>query len=282
MSKQPLSYTDTLKGSPPKPKPQSERTFLTPDRFRGMGFYCPQQLIVARLANNPEYEKLRTFFEAKKSFGANDKARATEWPKLVQYLEEAINPNTFWQQHALLKEELIRLEEDRIQQFVTQFKLNPEQEVIPVSDQWYDAKTNLIWQRCCMGQHWQNGQVVGKEKLFNESEKQELLEQFKDSGWRLPTYHELLGLSFAKKTGYVTKQGFNFYEQAETVFFIHWIKPYNLNLPHIKEDVHIFSVRNGGSIDVKLKNEKNLVGYVRLVRTAPSSVGWVEKQNPSH
>ncbi|MBK7300424.1 MAG: hypothetical protein IPI79_08710 [Moraxellaceae bacterium] len=33
-----------------------------------MGFYCPQQLIVARLANNPEYEKLRTFFEAKKSF----------------------------------------------------------------------------------------------------------------------------------------------------------------------------------------------------------------------
>ncbi|MBK8326191.1 MAG: hypothetical protein IPL02_03740 [Moraxellaceae bacterium] len=282
LSKQPLSYTDTLKGSPPKPKPQSERTFLTPDRFRGMGFYCPQQLIVARLANNPEYEKLRTFFEAKKSFGANDKARATEWPKLVQYLEEAINPNTFWQQHALLKEELIRLEEDRIQQFVTQFKLNPEQEVIPVSDQWYDAKTNLIWQRCCMGQHWQNGQVVGKEKLFNESEKQELLEQFKDSGWRLPTYHELLGLSFAKKTGYVTKQGFNFYEQAETVFFIHWIKPYNLNLPHIKEDVHIFSVRNDGSIDVKLKNEKNLVGYLRLGRTAPSSVGWVEKQNPSH
>ena len=283
LSKQPLSYVDTIKGPPLPLKPKSERTFITPDRFRGMEFYCPQQLIIARLANNPEYDKLRSFFEANKSFGANDgPKRVTEWPKLVQYLEEAINPNTFWQQYPLLKEEEKRLEADRIQQLITQFKLNPDEELIPVSDQWYDANTNLIWQRCCMGEHWQDAQLTGKAELMSWDEKNAYLERFKDTGWRLPTYHELLGLSFAKKTGYVTKQGFNFYEQAETVFFIHWIKPYNLNLPHIKEDVHIFSVRNGGSIDVKLKNEKNLVGYVRLVRTAPSSVGWVEERNPSH
>ncbi|MBK9187142.1 MAG: hypothetical protein IPM78_13230 [Moraxellaceae bacterium] len=76
--------------------------------------------------------------------------------------------------------------------------------MIPVSDQWYDAKTNLIWQRCCMGQHWQNGQVVGKEKLFNESEKQELLEQFKDSGWRLPIKSEQRFV-LLRKVGYITK-----------------------------------------------------------------------------
>ena len=266
LSKQPLSYTDTLKGSPPKPKPQSERTFLTPDRFRGMGFYCPQQLIVARLANNPEYEKLRTFFEAKKSFGANDEARATEWPKLVQYLEEEINPNTFWQQYALLKEEEKRLEEDRIQQLITQFKLNPDEELIPVSDQWYDSQTNLIWQRCCIGQHWQNGQIAGKAELLSWNEKEAYLERFKDSGWRLPTRQELTNLSFIKKVGYITKKGFDFYEQAQVSFSEHWIEPHKpYGISH-RGDICILSTSPRGGRS-KSSDAPNLVGYLRLVKS---------------
>ena len=121
------------------------------------------------------------------------------------------------------KQEEKRLENERIQQLITQFKLNPEQEKIPVSDQWYDAKENLIWQRCCMGEHWQNGQVVGGKKLFNESEVQNLLAQFKDTGWRLPSYQELAMLSFNKifvqNVAYITKEGFDYYERIEDHFF---------------------------------------------------------------
>jgi|GEM_PF-1094315 len=265
LSKQPLSYMETIK-SPPQHSQNSERAFLTPDRFRGMGFYCPQQLIIACIANNPEYAKLKIFFEANKSFGANGLARATEWPKLVKYLEEEINPETFWQQYALLKEEEKRLEEDRIQQLITQFKLNPDEELIPVSDQWYDSQTNLIWQRCCIGQHWQNGQIAGKAELLSWDEKETYLERFKDTGWRLPTRAELQGLSFSRNVGYITKNGFGFYDQIECSFGQHWIEPHKpYGISH-RGDICILSTSPRGGTS-KFSDDPNLVGYLRLVKS---------------
>ncbi len=59
--------------------------------------------------------------------------------------------------------------------------------MIPVSDQWYDAKTNLIWQRCCMGQHWQDGQIEARQDGSTSWDEKNYLERFKDTGWRLPT-----------------------------------------------------------------------------------------------
>ena len=238
LSKQPLSYVDTIK----KPLPsnsRSERTYLTPDSFKGMGTYSPQQLIVARLANNPHYEKLRNFFEADKIFNIApyNKELVTEWPKLVEYLCEDINPDTFWQQYALLKEAERRLEEDRVQQFITQFKLNPDEELIPVSDQWYDSQTNLIWQRCCMGEHWQDAQLTGKAELMSWDEKEAYLERFKDTGWRLPTKQELEGLAISKKVGYITKVGFNFYDQIEKKLLSIGSNHINLFYPIIKKSV---------------------------------------------
>lgn len=242
------------------------KKIIHPDEFNNAGFYTPQRLIAARLANNPQYDRLLKFCEAYKSFGANDKARATEWPKLVKYLDEEINPETFWQQYPLLKEEEKRLEADRIQQLITQFKLNPDEELIPVSDQWYDSQTNLIWQRCCIGQHWQNGQIAGKAELLSWNEKEAYLERFKDSGWRLPTRQELTNLSFIKKVGYITKKGFDFYEQAQVSFSEHWIEPHKpYGISH-RGDICILSTSPRGGRS-KSSDAPNLVGYLRLVKS---------------
>jgi len=235
LSKQPLSYVETIKNPVHPNKSSTERRFLTPETFKGMDVYCPNQLIVSRLANNPHYEKLKVFFEASKVFEPSNKELVTEWPKLVQYLEEEINPETFWQQYALLKAEEKRLEEERIQQLITQFNLNPEQEVIPVSDQWYDAKENLIWQRYCMGEHWQDGKLIGHPQLMNWDEMNACVERFKDTGWRLPTRQELESLAINQTTFYITKAGFSFYTQIEKSFAEHWIKPYQSTLPPHKE-----------------------------------------------
>jgi hypothetical protein len=226
LSKQPLSYVEIIKNPPPSQlKSDPNRSFLTPDTYKSLSDYCA--LILARLVN-PEYVKLKTFFDVslERGRGYNYNGGLEEWPKLVKYLEEDINPETFWQQYALLKEEEKRLEEDRIRQLITQFKLNPDEELIPVSDQWYDAKTNLIWQRCSMGEHWQNGQITGMAELMNWDEKEAYLERFKDTGWRLPTRAELQGLSFSRKVGYITKNSFGFYDQIECSFGQHWIEPH--------------------------------------------------------
>ncbi len=55
-------------------------------------FHAPQCLIVSRLANNSNFEHLKTYFEAFSHLGANEQARAVEWPKLVQYLQEEVKP----------------------------------------------------------------------------------------------------------------------------------------------------------------------------------------------
>jgi len=269
LSKQSLGYVETIKNPPIESKPKSEKTFLTPDKYIGMGYYFPQQLIIARLANNPEYDKLKTFFEASRIFSSSQEVHATEWPKLVKYLEEEINPETFWQQYALLKEEEKRLDKDRVQQLITQFKLNPDEELIPVSDQWYDSQTNLIWQRCCMGEHWQDAQLTGKAELMSWDEKEAYLERFKGTGWRLPSFQELITLTLKKPIGYVTKDGFDYYDEVKRSFIMHWITPYNPYDPQLMPDVklYIVTVSNGGIHSSKEKNDPDFRGYVRLVKS---------------
>jgi len=95
LSSQPESYIELIRDVNLKKalrKADAQNEYLTPERYKSMGFYYPQCLIIARLANNPQFDKLIRFFEAKKSFGANDQARATEWPKLVKYLQEEVKP----------------------------------------------------------------------------------------------------------------------------------------------------------------------------------------------
>lgn len=272
-------------GAPTTPAPTPP--VVTANRFRGMPFYYPQHLIVARLANNQHYDKLKAFFEADPSFkhqasrhqytttwlreGGVKVIRSIippKWPKLVQYLYEDIDPNSFWQQYAALKHEESRLEIQRIQALKAQFYPNSEEQHIPLSDQWYDPKNNLIWQHCCMGQHWQQGRAIGLATLFNEHEMLTLLEQFKDTDWRLPTYNELVLHSFeyAKQVGYMTKNGYDFYQKIKTSFQCHWITPMCFSFGGKFSELHIISTHHGKHTDSQIKGYTDR-GYVRLVKS---------------
>jgi hypothetical protein len=96
LSSQPESYIELIRDinlRKADAKADSTSKYLTFGRYKSMGFYMPSiSLIIARLANNPQFDKLISFFEARKSFAANHKARATEWPKLVQYLRDEVKP----------------------------------------------------------------------------------------------------------------------------------------------------------------------------------------------
>ena len=55
----------------------------------------------------------------------------------------------------------------------------------------YDAKTNLTWQRCSVGQRWVEGKgCVGEVKLFSYEDAQ----RQRDAIWRVPTKDELATL----------------------------------------------------------------------------------------
>lgn len=56
------------------------------------GVRTPYSIILARLSNNPHFEALTTQLSNPKVLGANREVYSTEWPKLVKYLREDINP----------------------------------------------------------------------------------------------------------------------------------------------------------------------------------------------
>lgn len=60
--------------------------------MQGRGVYAPRCLILARLANNPHFEELAVNLAAPRAPGANQAALITEWPKLVKYLREEVQP----------------------------------------------------------------------------------------------------------------------------------------------------------------------------------------------
>ena len=63
-----------------------------PDEAYQYQYYAPQRLIIARLVGSPNFEALVTEFEGYQSFAGNEWQRATEWPKLVKYLREEVEP----------------------------------------------------------------------------------------------------------------------------------------------------------------------------------------------
>ncbi len=56
------------------------------------GCFIPMCIITARLANNPQYNELVKQFEQAKFWGANNSTRTTEWPKLLKYLQDEVQP----------------------------------------------------------------------------------------------------------------------------------------------------------------------------------------------
>ena len=143
-------------------------------------------------------------------------------------MRDDINPETFWQQYAELKIEENWLEQKRVKKLQEQYYTKTDEELMSLASQWHDTNTGLIWQRYCIGQHWQNGDSTGDAKLLSRKEVLKLLEQLKDTSWRLPSLEELKTLTLSKKVGYVTKNGFDFYDKIQTRFAQHWItRSYN-------------------------------------------------------
>lgn len=232
------------------------------DMYHRNTLNAPIALIVARLANNPQFEELAVKLATPKSMGdINGKVYPTEYPKLVKYLREEINPDTFWQQYAELEAEEKRLEEARVKVLQEQFQPKTHEELMSLASQWHDPETGLIWQQCCIGQQWQDGEAVGGSMLLYWQEVQQLLEQPEHVGWRLPSLEELQTLHLSKRVGYITKEGITFYDKKQRRIERHWFTS--------PEDTGVASVTQGESPYVNsLKQDAKIEGYVRLVKSA--------------
>ena len=228
------------------------------EKSQNRGVYTPRCLIVARLANNPNFDELAVSLANPLWPGANQESLPREWPKLVQYLREDINPETCWQQFAQLQQEEQRREEARLNALQRQYNPQTSEELMGLASQFYDAKTHLIWQRCCVGQQWVNGKVIGYPQLLSWDEVQKILAQESDKGWRLPTFEELKTLIFTSRIGCISKEGFDFYEIQERRFSELWISPL--------DDICTMSVNN-------VENPKtNDLPYIRTTKYKPNSV----------
>ena len=54
--------------------------------------YMPQCLVLARLANNDNFEQLVLKLSGAKKWRVNKEFKETEWPRLVKYLREEVKP----------------------------------------------------------------------------------------------------------------------------------------------------------------------------------------------
>ena len=236
------------------------------EKSQNRGVYTPRCLIVARLANNPNFDELAVNLANPLWPGANRAAITTEWPKLVQYLREDINPETCWQQFAQLQQEEQRREEARLKALQLQFNPQTSEELMGLASQFYDAKTHLIWQQCCVGQQWVDGKVIGNPQLLSWDEVQKILAQESDKGWRLPTFEEFKTLIITTRIDCIIKEDFDFYEIQERIFADHW----GMRLEDICT-IFVKNIENPTIYDAPTfraaKNNKNLKGVLRLVKS---------------
>jgi len=226
--------------------------------------YTPHRLIIARLADNPQFEQLAIELKAF-ARGEIDKPMREQWDNFVKYLREDINPQTYRQKIAKLKKQEQQAEAIRVNALQAQFNPQTPEELMNLASQWHDPKTHLIWRRCRIGQQWHNGEVIGNPQKLSWKEVLKLLEEIKYTGWRLPSLDELKTLRFTKRIGYITQNGFDYFELTQTTFG-QWIV--RLEEPLI---VRVKNVDNPTIYDAPrvqgIKNDPNLKSYVRLVKS---------------
>lgn len=156
--------------------------------------YC---LIVARLVNNPNFNQLALELPKNKR---NTEAMKLCWPKFVEYLKENINPDSFFKEFANLKLKEKEKEDLRLKSIQEYFNTTTPEELMSLASQWQDPNTGLIWQQCCIGQHWQNGKAIGIAKNVEWKDAKKLAKQNQNFEWRIPTQDELQMMLSCQKT----------------------------------------------------------------------------------
>lgn len=225
--------------------------------------YQKTALAIARFANPNNIEE----FERVVSDYIKSNLEVTQtkdWEWFVDSLRK-LDVEDFFEEQKRLKEEA-QLKEQQYQDTIKEhLKKKTPLELMDLGG-WYDAETNLIWQRYCLGQEWQNGSVSGQGSQITWTKATELTnaQEIKDFGWRLPTEKELASLMLPDKEGYKTEQGILFCPKEEGQYATFWTSTTQKN----SEEASVVVFYEG---KVR-KYPKGYGCFVRLVRSAKGRV----------
>lgn len=248
---------------------QSMNIALNTDEFpefrRSALFYRKYQetaLALARLAN-PNIEDFEQIV-ADYIKSNLEMTRSHDWEWFVDSLRK-LNVEEFFAEQKRLKEVAL-FKEQQYQLSIKEHLNKKTPSKLMDLGQWYDEDTNLIWQRYCLGQAWQNGNVSGQGSQMTWTKAVELtsVREIKDFTWRLPTEKELASLMLPDKAGYKTEQGVLFCPKEEGQYATFWTSTTQKN----SEEASVVVFYEG---KVR-KYPKGYGCFVRLVRKAKGSV----------
>lgn len=136
-------------------------------------------------------------------------------------------------------------------------------------DQVLDRQTNLVWQRCSVGQRFAQGLCLGVAKSMGLIEAQQTAKRL-SQGWRVPTLQELDAL--LKKTckpPYIDQVVFPSVQEIAEGKAKYWSTSRDKTLPELRYNIDFLS----GEIDA---NTVGIALGVRLVRKNSDVAGAVE------
>ena len=225
--------------------------------------YQEAALAIARFANPNNIEEFeRVVSDYIKSHLEVTQTKDWEW--FVDSLRQ-LDVEDFFAEQKRLKEE-VKLKEQQYQDTIKEHLNKKTPSELMNLGEWFDAETNLIWQRYCLGQEWRNGSVSGQGSQMTWTKATELTnaKEIKDFGWRLPTEKELASLMLPDKEGYKIEQGILFCPKEEGQYATFWTSTTEKN----SDNANVVVFYEG---KVR-KYPKGYGCFVRLVRNGKNSI----------
>ena len=198
------------------------------------------RLTVSRLANNPQFADLAEKIKSD-PYAIENKYLDNRF----NYLTEEFNPEYFWQHYPQLAQEEARLRDLDLKALDAKYSPKSREELLYLDSLWHDEANNLIWQKCCLGQTWQAGKVIGSPLKLSWDEVLKILadKQNIEQGWRLPTSNEVRDLYIPQKVAYFTQSGIAHYETPllhPNIWIYNLPLPINLDIDFYKEELAYF------------------------------------------
>ena len=217
------------------------------------------RLIVSRLANNPRFEDL-----AEKIKSDPYAVEKKYLDNRFNYLTEELNPEHFWQHYPQLAQEEARLRDLDLNALEAKYSPKSREELLYLDSLWHDEAHNLIWQKCCLGQTWQAGKVIGSPLKLSWDEVLKILadKQNIEQGWRIPTSEEFRTLYIPQKVAYFTQSGISHYETPllhPDVWICNLPLPINLDIDFYKQELAYFKKNRHALRQFKNKSDVAVV-----------------------